>query len=90
MLSAALSCLPLSRPPLSRLHRTPAGAPSSQQGLASPSAVEAQRDYVRTGDAWHRTLAVIGYPREVNQGWLAPLLHAAGELDLTLHIGPIR
>jgi type IV secretory pathway VirB4 component len=57
--------------------------------LAAPSAVEVERDYLRTGDIWHRTLAVIGYPREVNQGWLAPLLHAAGELDLTLHIGPI-
>jgi type IV secretory pathway VirB4 component len=58
-------------------------------GVPAPSAVEVERDYLRTGDIWHRTLAVIGYPREVNQGWLAPLLHAAGELDLTLHIGPI-
>jgi type IV secretory pathway VirB4 component len=58
-------------------------------GLPAPSAVEVQRDYLRAGELWHRTLAVVGYPREVNQGWLAPLLHAAGELDLTLHIGPI-
>jgi type IV secretory pathway VirB4 component len=32
---------------------------------------------------------VIGYPREVDQGWLAPLLAAAGELDLTVHIEPV-
>jgi len=51
--------------------------------------VQVERDCLRTGSVWHRSLAVIGYPREVNQGWLAPLLHAAGELDLTLHIGPI-
>lgn len=59
------------------------------RGLPAPSAVEVQRDYLRIGELLHRTLAVVGYPREVNQGWLAPLLHAAGDLDLTLHIGPI-
>ncbi|MHB8242792.1 MAG: VirB4 family type IV secretion system protein [Solirubrobacteraceae bacterium] len=57
--------------------------------LPAPSAVEIERDWVRTGQVWHRSLAVVGYPREVNQGWLAPLLKAAGDLDLTLHIGPI-
>lgn len=54
-----------------------------------PSAIEVDRDCVRTGDVWHRTLAVTGYPREVDQGWLAPLLAAAGELDLTIHIAPV-
>ncbi len=57
--------------------------------LPAPGAVEVERDWIRTGNVWHRSLAVVGYPREVNQGWLAPLLKAAGELDLTLHIGPI-
>jgi type IV secretory pathway VirB4 component len=57
--------------------------------LPAPSAVQIERDCLRTGNVWHRSLAVTGYPREVIQGWLAPLLHAAGELDLTLHIGPI-
>jgi type IV secretory pathway VirB4 component len=74
---------------LKPIARLTASATTAPAGLVAPSAVEVQRDYVRTGEAWHRTLAVIGYPREVNQGWLAPLLHAAGELDLTLHIGPI-
>jgi type IV secretory pathway VirB4 component len=57
--------------------------------LPVPSALEVGRDCVRAGGVWHRTLAVIGYPREVDQGWLAPLLAAAGELDLTLHIEPV-
>jgi type IV secretory pathway VirB4 component len=70
--------------------RLKTSAPSEHDlGLPAPSSVEVQRDYVRTGEVWHRTLVVIGYPREVSQGWLAPLLNAAGELDLTLHIGPI-
>jgi type IV secretory pathway VirB4 component len=75
---------------LNRLaHLKPSARDAHSVGLPAPSAVEVQRDYVRTGELWHRTLAVVGYPREVNQGWLAPLLHAAGELDLTLHIAPI-
>ncbi len=63
--------------------------PAGGSSLPAPSAVQIERDCLRTGTVWHRSLAVTGYPREVNQGWLAPLLHAAGELDLTLHIGPI-
>jgi type IV secretory pathway VirB4 component len=58
-------------------------------GVPAPSAVEVGRDFLRSGERWHRTLAVTGYPREVSQGWLAPLLKAAGELDLALHIAPL-
>jgi type IV secretory pathway VirB4 component len=57
--------------------------------MPAPSAVEVERDWLRTGEVWQRTLAVVGYPREVGRGWLAPLLRAAGELDLALHIEPI-
>ena len=72
-----------------RLQVRRASRPHRGSSLPAPSAVEVQRDCLRAGNAWQRSLAVIGYPREVNQGWLAPLLRAAGELDLTLHIGPI-
>jgi len=57
--------------------------------VPAPAAVEVERDWLRTGDVWQRTLTVVGYPREVGRGWLAPLLRAAGELDLALHIEPI-
>ncbi len=62
---------------------------STTGGLPVPSALEVDRDCVRTGEVWHRPLAVIGYPREVDEGWLAPLLAAAGELDLAVHIEPV-
>lgn len=74
--------------PLARVYRK-AGRSPRASSLPAPSAVQVERDCLRTGNVWHRSLAVTGYPREVNQGWLAPLLHAARELDLTLHIGPI-
>ena len=69
--------------------RVKGAVPTRSPVLPVPGAVEVERDWIRTGNVWHRSLAVVGYPREVNQGWLAPLLKAAGELDLTLHIGPI-
>lgn len=64
--------------------RRPAGG-----SLAGPASLELERDCVRVGERWQRTFAVIGYPREVTRGWLAPLLRAAGDLDLTLHVEPI-
>ena len=57
--------------------------------LLGPPALELERDAARIGERWTRTLAVVGYPREVSRGWLAPLLQAAGELDLALHIEPL-
>jgi type IV secretory pathway VirB4 component len=57
--------------------------------LPAPAAVQVERDCLLTGNVWQRSLAVVGYPREVTQGWLAPLLKAAGDLDLTLHVGPV-
>lgn len=69
----------------------PGGGAGPQAGgsLPAPNAVELARDCLRVGDRWQRTLAITGYPREVQPGWLAPLLRAAGELDLTLHIAPV-
>ncbi len=76
-------------PTLPRVRGRGDGGPAGESSLPAPSAVQIERDCLRTGSVWQRALAVTGYPREVDQGWLAPLLQAAGELDLTLHIGPI-
>jgi hypothetical protein len=66
-----------------RARRQPDGA------LLGPPAMQVATDHLRAGERMERTFAVIGYPREVSRGWLAPLLQAAGGLDLTLHIEPI-
>jgi type IV secretory pathway VirB4 component len=57
--------------------------------LLGPLHVTVERDALRLGARWTRTLAVVGYPREVSRGWLEPLLRAAGDLDLALHIEPL-
>lgn len=62
---------------------------SASGSLLGPPALELRRDHVRLGDQWQRTFAVVGYPREVTLGWLGPLLRAAGDLDLVLHVEPM-
>jgi type IV secretory pathway VirB4 component len=58
-------------------------------GLLGPPALELEHNRLRLGDRWSASFAVIGYPREVSRGWLAPLLEAAREADLALHIEPV-
>jgi type IV secretory pathway VirB4 component len=64
--------------------------PASASGsLLGPPALELEHDRVRIGERWHASFAVTGYPREVGRGWLAPLLHAARDADVALHIEPV-
>jgi type IV secretory pathway VirB4 component len=69
--------------------RPPSGRLSGTHSLLGPPALELERGAARVGSGWTRTLAVVGYPREVARGWLEPLLRAAGELDLALHVEPL-
>src|SRR6266536_572422 len=67
-----------------RTRRTPTPVSS----LPSPDAIEIGARSVRVGATLCRTLAVVGYPREVAPGWLEPLLtHPAA--DVALHVDPI-
>src|ERR1700691_4679712 len=62
---------------------TPSGA-----GLLGPRVLEVRTDRVRAGERWQQTFAVTGYPREVSYGWLAPLLRAAPNIEVSLHVEP--
>jgi type IV secretory pathway VirB4 component len=53
-----------------------------------PAALELRHDRLRVGERWQRTFAINGYAREVGYGWLAPLLRALPDLELTLHVEP--
>lgn len=57
--------------------------------LLGPPALELERDRLRAGEDWLASFAVVGYPSEVTRGWLAPLLRAARDADVSLHIEPI-
>ena len=57
--------------------------------LLGPAALALEHDRVRIGERWRASFAVTGYPHEVGRGWLAPLLHAARDADVSLHIEPV-
>src|SRR5438477_12789814 len=67
------------------LHRATTSSTGSGS-LLGPPALELARDRVRIGERWRASFAVTGYPHEVSRGWLAPLLQAARDADVALHI----
>jgi type IV secretory pathway VirB4 component len=73
---------------LSRQRRR-ATAGTATASLLGPPALELRHDRVRIGELWQASFAVIGYPHEVSRGWLAPLLQAARDVDLALHVEPL-
>ena len=64
------------------------GQPAAQRGLLGPNALQLHPDRLQVGERWQRSFAVAGYPREVGYGWLARLLHALPDLDVSLHVEP--
>ncbi len=74
---------------LNRLHRAAQRSATANGSLLGPSALELEHDRVRIGERWRASFAVTGYPHEVSRGWLAPLLHAARDADVALHIEPV-
>ncbi|HET8892903.1 MAG TPA: hypothetical protein VFM96_02245 [Gaiellaceae bacterium] len=74
---------------LNRLRRAERQSATASGSLLGPPALELEHDRVRIGERWHASFAVTGYPHEVSRGWLAPLLRAARDADVALHIEPV-
>jgi type IV secretory pathway VirB4 component len=70
---------------LNRKRRAQRGSGS----LLGPPALELERDRLRMGEGWLASFAVVAYPSEVTRGWLAPLLRAARDADVALHVEPV-
>ena len=75
---------------LRRATRGATAAGGEGGGLLGPHAVVVRPRHLAVGDGVCRSFAVVGYPREVGYGWLAPLLEHPGRLDVALHIEPVR
>jgi type IV secretory pathway VirB4 component len=58
-------------------------------GLPGAESMEIFPRRMRVGDTWCETLAIAGYPREVEAGWLEPLLSYAGPIDVAIHVDPM-
>ena len=55
----------------------------------TPESLHIGARQLQVGTGWVATFAVIGYPREVGPGWLAPLLGYPGRVDVSVHIEPV-
>ncbi|GAB3161356.1 hypothetical protein GCM10027290_68260 [Micromonospora sonneratiae] len=75
----------------SELLPTRRGAVSEPAAIlpGSPDAVEVDGRFVRVGDGYSATLAVVGYPAEVGPGWAEPILSYPGLVDAAFHIEPV-
>jgi type IV secretory pathway VirB4 component len=63
-------------------------APRRPEGIPGPESLEEQRARMRVGERWCTTVSVTGYPSEVSQAWLSPLLNYPGPIDVAIHILP--
>ena len=58
--------------------------------LIAPAGAEVRRDHLQLDAEYVRVLVVIGYPRTVAAGWLAPLVEELDlPLELSMHIRPL-
>lgn len=70
---------------LRRNHHTP----ETTSAALTPSALSIGARHVCVDGDWISSFAVVGYPREVHNGWLQPLLTYPGRVDVSLHVEPV-
>ena len=75
----------------SRARRNHPAAPAVSSAAAAfiPDALSVAARHLEVGGEWVSSFAVVGFPREVHPGWLAPLLTYPGRLDVSVHVEPI-
>ncbi len=56
--------------------------------IIAPSSIEVDFKSIRIGEKFFRTLFVVGYPRYVSPGWLAPVIDFEHELDISMFMYP--
>ena len=69
------------------VHLLSAGA--SGAGAFTPDTLSIGARHLEVGTGWVASFAVVGFPREVHAGWLAPLLTYPARLDVCVHVEPI-
>ncbi|WP_143467078.1 VirB4 family type IV secretion system protein [Lentzea kentuckyensis] len=55
----------------------------------TPDSISVGTRHLQVGGDWVTSFAITGYPREVQYGWLTPLLGYPGRLDISLHVEPV-
>jgi conjugal transfer ATP-binding protein TraC len=63
---------------------------STLRDLIAPSSLEIHSSHFRLGTKYGRTLYVYGYPRQINTGWLSPLINIDEVLDASMYVYPVE
>src|SRR5260221_2105518 len=57
--------------------------------LIAPSSVDVDYRSIRVGDMYHKTYFIIGFPRYVSTGWLAPIIDFDSSLAISMFVYPV-
>jgi len=72
----------------------PPGIKKLERGMVSltdviaPPSIEVDFKHIRVGDAYHRTIFAVGYPRYVSPNWLQPLIDFDHSMNTSMFIYP--
>ncbi|MFW0837497.1 MAG: VirB4-like conjugal transfer ATPase, CD1110 family [Candidatus Komeilibacteria bacterium] len=58
--------------------------------LVAPSSMKVDKDNLRLGQKYVRTVFVINYPRYISLGWFTPIINLNAELDIAMYFYPVE
>jgi ABC-type dipeptide/oligopeptide/nickel transport system ATPase subunit len=56
--------------------------------IISPEEIVNKPDHIKVNEHYNRIITAVGYPRNVEEGFLDKIITAAGNFDLSIHIEP--
>lgn len=62
---------------------------TSVADIVAPSSIEVDFKSIRIGNQFYRTFFVVGYPRYVSIGWLAPIIDFDHSLEISMFVYPV-
>ena len=81
---------PVERPSLSEDQRRFARGTRTVAEIVAPAAGDVERDHLRLEYQYARVLALIGYPRSVEAGWLKTLVTSDDPIEISMHVHPLE
>ena len=56
--------------------------------IIAPSLIEIKQNYLRIGEKFVKTYSVFSYPRQLNVGWISPIINMNIQMDVSFHFHP--
>ncbi len=62
--------------------------PINLNDIIAPSSVEVKQNYIKIGEKFVKNYSVLSYPRQLNVGWLSPIINMNVQMDISFHFHP--